>query len=90
MKEETGLVKKQTMDVMEMSDNMYTRLSDQAEIMATSKVTVPDHLKGSKGDCMAIIIQAKAWGMQTLQVAQCTHLINGVLGYEAKLINSVL
>ena len=61
-----------------------------AETMVESKVTVPKHLQGSKGDCLAIIIQASNWGMNPFAVAQKTHLVNGVLGYEAQLVNAVV
>ena len=61
-----------------------------AELMASSKVTVPAHLRGSAGDCMAIVMQSMRWGMDSFAVAQKTHLVNGVLGYEAQLINAVI
>ena len=61
-----------------------------AELMATSKVTVPKHLQGQAGDCMAIVMQAMNWGMNPFTVAQKTHLVNGALGYEAQLVNAVI
>ncbi|MFN3078095.1 MAG: recombinase RecT, partial [Alphaproteobacteria bacterium] len=63
------------------SDSMKN-VTALAAMMAESKVTVPKHLQGSKGDCLAIIIQASNWGMNPFTVAQKTHLVNGVLGYE--------
>ncbi|SPX63869.1 Uncharacterised protein [Leclercia adecarboxylata] len=39
---------------------------------------------------MAIIMQAMQWGMNPYAVAQKTHLVNGVLGYEAQLVNADL
>lgn len=66
------------------------RLMALAEMMADSKVTVPKHLQGNKGDCMAIIIQATNWGMNPFACAQKTHLVNGTLGYEAQLVNAVV
>ncbi|MGK3600642.1 recombinase RecT, partial [Escherichia coli] len=53
-------------------------------------VTVPEHLSGNPADCMAIIMQAMQWGMNPYAVAQKTHLVNGVLGYEAQLVNAVI
>lgn len=61
-----------------------------AEVMASSKVTVPKHLQGSKGDCMAIVLQSMNWGMNPFVVAQKTHIVNGALGYEAQLVNAVV
>jgi hypothetical protein len=61
-----------------------------AEVMASGKTTIPQHLRGSVGDCMAVITQAMAWGMNPFQVAQKTHLVNGTLGYEAQLVIAVI
>lgn len=61
-----------------------------AELMASSKVTVPEHLRNSPGDCMAITLQAMNWGMNPFVVAQKTHTVNGKLGYEAQLVNAVV
>jgi nitrogen regulatory protein PII-like uncharacterized protein len=61
-----------------------------AEVMASGKVTTPKHLQGSVGDCAAIIMQAMRWGMDPAPVAQKTHVINGVLGYEAQLVSAVV
>lgn len=72
------------------NDGNMNRLMSLAKMMATSKVTVPKHLQGSEGDCMAIIIQATNWGMNPFAVAQKTHLVNGTLGYEAQLVNAVI
>lgn len=72
------------------SDENMRRVIEMAKMMASSKVTVPKHLQGNEGDCMAIIIQAMNWGMNAHAVAQKTHLVNGVLGYEAQLVNAVI
>lgn len=61
-----------------------------AEAMATAKVSVPNHLRGNSGDCLAIVMQATQWGMNPFAVAQKTHLVNGALGYEAQLVNAVI
>jgi len=66
------------------------QLSSFAELMAQSAVTVPKHLMGKPADCMAIVMQAMQWGMNPYAVAQKTHLVNGVLGYEAQLVNAVI
>lgn len=61
-----------------------------ANIMATSRITIPKHLQGSPGDCLAITMQAMQWGMNPFAVAQKTHTVNGALGYEAQLVASVI
>lgn len=66
------------------------QLTAFAELMAQSAVTVPKHLAGKPADCMAIVMQSMQWGMNPYAVAQKTHLVNGVLGYEAQLVNAVI
>lgn len=61
-----------------------------ATLMATGKVAVPQHLRGSKGDCFAIVLQSMQWAMNPFSVAQKTFLVNGVLGYEAQLVAAVI
>jgi hypothetical protein len=72
------------------NDENMARATALAKTMASSKVTVPKHLQGNEGDCLAIIIQASNWGMNPFAVAQKTHLVNGVLGYEAQLVNAAV
>lgn len=66
------------------------RMMSFADIMATGRVTVPKHLQNSPGDCLAITMQSVQWGMNPFAVAQKTHIVNGALGYEAQLYNSVV
>lgn len=61
-----------------------------AEQMAASTVSVPDHLRGKVGDCLAIVTQAMLWNMNPFAVAQKTHLVSGRLGYEAQLVIAVV
>ena len=61
-----------------------------ANMMASGKATVPQHLQGNPADCMAIIMQSAQWKMNPFAVAQKTHVIKGTLGYEAQLINAVV
>ncbi len=61
-----------------------------AEIMATGKSTIPQHLRNNPGDCMAVVMQAMQWQMNPFAVAQKTHIVNGTLGYEAQLVNAVV
>lgn len=66
------------------------RLERIADLMASGKTTIPQHLRGSKGDCFAITLQSMQWGMNPFSVAQKTHLVNGTLGYEAQLVAAVI
>ena len=61
-----------------------------AETMASARITIPKHLAGSPGDCLAIVMQAAQWQMNPFAVAQKTHIVNGALGYEAQLVNAVV
>ena len=73
-----------------MNADSMERLERLADLMASGKTTVPAHLRGSKGDCFAICLQSMQWGMNPFAVAQKTHLVNGVLGYEAQLVAAVI
>lgn len=74
-----------------MSADFMDRLDRIADLMANGKVTVPQHLRGSKGDCFAVALQSMQWGMNPFAVAQKTHLSqSGALGYEAQLISAAL
>lgn len=66
------------------------RVSAIAETLAKGRMTVPEHLRGNIGDCLAIVMQAASWRLNPFAVAQKTHLIHGKLGYEAQLVNSVV
>lgn len=73
------------------NDHAFGRLERVAQIMASGKATIPNHLRGSAGDCFAILLQSARWGMDPYAVAQKTHLTqSGSLGYEAQLINAVV
>lgn len=61
-----------------------------SEMMAAGRSTIPKHLHGNKADCASVVIQAMQWQMNPYAVAQKTHLVNGVLGYEAQLVNAVI
>ena len=64
-------------------------MMNASKMMAEGKATVPKHLQGNPADCLAVIMQAMQWNMNPFVVAQKTHLVNGVLGYEAQLVNAV-
>jgi hypothetical protein len=66
------------------------KMLNMAEQMAKSKLSVPEHLRGNVGDCLAIITQAMLWNMNPFAVAQKTHVVSGRLGYEAQLVIAVV
>lgn len=70
----------------------FAQLERFAQIMASGAATVPSHLAGNVGDCMAVTMQAMQWGMNPFAVAQKTHIVakGGTLGYEAQLVNAVI
>lgn len=73
-----------------MDDRAMDRLERTANLMASNRCSIPQHLRGSVGDCFAVAMQAAQWGMNPFAVAQKTHLVNGTLGYEAQLVASVI
>jgi len=77
-------------DLMTTEPEKMDRLVSVAEIMSTSKVTVPKHFQGSQGDCLAVCMQAAQWGMNPFAVAQQAFLVNGTLGFSAQLVNAVI
>lgn len=80
----------QELQFLMFNDAAMTQIDRVANLMANSKVTIPDHLKGNPGDCFAICMQAAQWRMNPFAVAQKTHVVNGTLGYEAQLVNAVI
>lgn len=50
------------------------RMIRMPDAMATAIVTVPVHLRGKAGDCLAIVMQSIQWRMNPLAVAQKTHM----------------
>lgn len=62
-----------------------------ANLMASGRCTIPQHLQKSPADCMAVVMQSIQWGMNPFAVAQKTHVTQGgALGYEAQLISAVI
>lgn len=69
---------------------LFNRMIMLANAMSRSDCMVPSHYRGKPDACLAIVMQAARWGIDPFVVAQKTHLIRGVLGYEAQLINAVI
>lgn len=75
---------------MLMDPAMMDKAMNLARIMASGRSTVPKHLQGNVGDCMAVVMQSMQWGLNPFTVAQKTHLVNGTLGYEGQLVNAII
>ncbi len=92
MNKPTDLVVQQNMSsaALMMDTSALDRMERFATLMASARSTVPAHFQGKTGDCLAVVMQATTWGMNPFAVAQKTHVINGVLGYEAQLVASVI
>lgn len=76
---------------MLLDTSVLDKIDYLAEIMSSGRATVPQHLRGNKSDCFAIVMQAFRWGMDPFAVAQKTHITQGgALGYEAQLIAAVI
>ncbi|RQM78044.1 hypothetical protein EHZ47_02530 [Aeromonas jandaei] len=73
-----------------MNADFMASIDKLAALMASGKATIPQHLQGNHADCFAICLQALQWGLNPFPVAQKTHLVKGVLGYEAQLVNAVI
>ncbi|HGS4438118.1 TPA: RecT family recombinase [Vibrio cholerae] len=86
----SDLVKQENTAISIFNPDVMKQLVTFSEMMASSSITVPDHLRGKPSDCMAIAMQAAQWGMNPYAVAQKTHLVNGKLGYEAQLVSAVI
>lgn len=73
-----------------LSGDSMDRIIRISDLMASGRSTIPQHLRGSTGDCMAVVMQATQWNMNPFAVAQKTHIVNGTLGYEAQLVAAVI
>lgn len=71
------------------SEKMET-LSNLADFMSKGQMMTPKHLRGNPADCLAVIMQASQWEMLPWSVAQKTHDVNGIIGYEAQLCIAVI
>lgn len=69
----------------------FERVKLFSDLMASGTVTVPRHLQGKPGDCMAVVLQALSRRMDPFAFAQKTHVTKGgILGYEGQLISAML
>ena len=65
-------------------------LERAAKLMAHAKTMMPQHLQGSPGDCLGVLMQAAQWRMNPYALAQKTYLVAGRIGYEAQAIKAAI
>lgn len=65
------------------------QLQELARVLANDSGIVPEHFNKKPGDVLAIIMQAGRWGLEPITVLQSTFVLQGKIGYEAKIIQSV-
>jgi RecT family len=74
-----------------LSPNLLQQVDHLADMMASGGIAVPEHLRGKKGACFALTMQAIRWEMDPFAVAQKTHVTkSGLLGYDGQLIAAVV
>lgn len=74
-----GLAFQNMLEVMEFS-----------KLMAISDVAVPKHIRNNPGACLAITMQAFAWGFDPFSVANKSYSVNDRMAYESQLIQAVI
>lgn len=67
-----------------------TQIQELSTLMSNTTGIVPRHFNNNPGACFSIIMQAGRWGMDPFSLAQHTFDISGKLGFEAKVVQSVL
>lgn len=87
---DTNIIEHKNTQQMMLDSSAVEQYKDIAQLMAKSSMSIPDHLRGKPADCLAVVFQAAQWRMNPFNVAQKTFFINGSIGYEAQLINSVV
>lgn len=61
-----------------------------AQYMAKAKLSVPEHLHGNIGDCLAVIDIATRAGLSPYMLAQKTYAQGGKLAFESQLFHALL
>ena len=61
-----------------------------AKYMAVGNISVPQHLRGNPGACLAVCVQAIEWRMSPFAVANKSYSVNNRLAFESQLIQAVI
>lgn len=68
----------------------YDGMIKVAQLMAKAQASLPKHLHGNPGECLAIIMMSLEWKMNPWMVGQKTSVINGRLMYEGQLVAAII
>lgn len=75
----------------ELTPTVLQMIDHVADMLCNGGTAVPEHLRGKKGACFALAMQAHRWVMDPFAVAQKTHITkSGQLGYDGQLIAAVV
>lgn len=66
------------------------QIMEFAKMMAIAKKSVPPHLRGEPGACLAVVMQAVEWRMSPFAVANKSYEVNDRIAYESQLIHAVI
>lgn len=66
----------------------FAQQVDFARDMAKARVSIPQHLKGSVGDCLAVVDIATRAGLSPYMVANKTYVQAGRLSFESQLYHA--
>jgi hypothetical protein len=86
----TALVKVEARRASGLAFADMAQVMDFAKTMAIADIAIRKHLRGNVGACLAVTIQAIEWEMSPFAVANKSYEVNGVIAYEAQLINAVI
>lgn len=68
----------------------FQDICELAKIMASADVMVGKVCRGNIGNSAAIVMQAVRWGMDPFAISHEAFIVQGNMGYGAKLINAVI
>jgi hypothetical protein len=72
----------------------YLHMMELAKTMATCRAAIPEWMRASVGDCLAIWQMAARWGLDPYYVASKTYLMESksgtLIGFESQLIHSII
>jgi hypothetical protein len=78
-------------NAIDLADNkLMENLFQLATHMAGGVSATPKHLRNNVSDCLSICMQAATWGMNPFSIAPKTYFVNGMIAYEAQLVNAVV
>ena len=63
-----------------------------AQLMCKAKAMLPEYLHGNPGECLAIVLLARDWGMNPYTVGQHSYIPTGSnrVGFDGQLVNAAI